>query len=738
MSFVPTSHKPSNQYPQPPAGSFLAVSATFTAEPIKETLSLWMRELGLNLEIKFAPYNQVFQQLLDPSGVLARNRNGVNVILVRPEDWLRFSDNQDPSLEALEANVHHLISCLRWSAESFASPLLVCICPPSPGFLQHPGHADFLQRMGELVESSLRGLNIVRLLPLSELNDLYPVEEWHDPHGDELGHVPYTAEFFTALGTLLARKIHAARMTPYKVIALDCDETLWQGICGEDGPEGVVIDPPRRALQEFMVAQHEAGMLLCLCSKNNEEDVVETFQLHSEMPLRLEHFVARRINWDAKSDSLRELAAELELGLDSFIFVDDNPEEGAEVEAGLPEILTIPLPDRAEEIPHFLKHIWAFDHLRITEEDRKRTALYAQRIERRRLEKQASSLAEFIASLNLEIRIDTMSPEQLPRVAQLTRRTNQMNLTTIRRSENEIRTLLHSGQAECLTVDVSDRFGSYGLTGVVIFKPGADAIRVDTFLLSCRVLGRGVEHRVLSRLGEIAQERGLGRVDLPFIPTQRNRPALLFLESVGAERRSETAEGLLFRFPAEDASRITYAPESARPQAPAGTTTGTEPAAADDRESVDFVRIARELCDVDRIAAHVRMQSRDATVPQDTSAAPRTDLEKRLARLWAELLDRSAVGVHDNFFDLGGHSLLAVQLLSRVRQTFDIDLSLEIVYGGAFTVAEMAKAIELKQIEQAGADQYTTILEELEGLSEEEVKALLAREHDPTEIERPQ
>ena len=738
MSSFPTSPKPSDPQPQPPAGSFLAVSATFTAEPIKETLSFWMDELGLDLEIKFAPYNQVFQQLLDPSSVLAKNRNGVNVVLVRPEDWLRFSDSRGPSLEALEANVQHLVSCLRWSAESFASPLLVCICPASPGFLQHPGHPDFLRRMGDFVESSLRGLGVVRLLGLSELNDLYPVEEWHDPHGDELGHVPYTPWFFIALGTLLARKIHAARMTPYKVIALDCDETLWQGICGEDGPEGVVIDPSRRALQEFMVAQHEAGMLLCLCSKNNEEDVVETFQLHPEMPLRLEHFVARRINWEAKSDNLRDLAAELDLGLDSFIFVDDNPEECAEVEAGRPEVLTIPLPDRAGEIPRFLKHTWAFDHLRITDEDRNRTALYTQRIERRRLERQASSLAEFIASLKLEVRIDAMSPEQLPRVSQLTRRTNQMNLTTIRRSENEIRTLLRSGRAECLTVDVSDRFGSYGLTGVVIFEPGAEAIRVDTFLLSCRVLGRGVEHRVLARLGEIARERGLGRVDVPFVPTQRNRPALLFLESVGAEHRRESAEGLLFRFPADYASRITYAPERARPHAPGGTEAGTEPAGPPDGESVDFVRIASELCDVERIAEHVRRHSRDTTPTPGASAAPRTELENRLADLWAELLARPAVGVHDNFFDLGGHSLLAVQLLSRVRQDFDVDLSLEIVYGSAFTVAEMAKAIELHQIEQAGAEQYNTILEELEGLSEEEVKALLAREQDPPQIERPQ
>src|SRR6202035_5891569 len=135
-----------------------------------------------------------------------------------------------------------------------------------------------------------------------------PVAGIHDPHGDELGHLPYTPVFFVALATAIARKIHAIATPPYKVIALDCDDTLWAGICGEDGPQGVVLDEPRRALQEFMAGRARAGMLLALCSKNNEEDVVETFAAHPEMPLRLLDFAARRINWEPKSANLAALA----------------------------------------------------------------------------------------------------------------------------------------------------------------------------------------------------------------------------------------------------------------------------------------------------------------------------------------------------------------------------------------------------------------------------------------------
>ncbi len=716
--------------------SYLAVSATFTAESAAETLEFWMRELGLELPVRFAPYNQVFQQLLDPAGLFARNRNGINVVLVRFEDWTRFADAATPGDNGLEDNVRHLVSCLRSASESFTAPLLTCLCPASPGFLSGPGRTTFTQRMTEFVRNGLAELRTVHLVTADEVESLYPVAEIHDRHGDQLGHVPYTPEFYAAIATTVARKVHAMRMSPYKVIALDCDDTLWRGVCGEDGPQGVTLESPQRELQTFMLAQREAGKLLCLCSKNNEEDVTDTFRAHPEMPFRLEHLVARRVNWEPKSINLHDLAAELQLGLDTFIFVDNSPEECAEVQAGRPEVLALCLPEDQREIVPFLRHVWAFDHLKLTEEDRKRTELYTQQMERARLEQQASSLAEFIESLNLEVRIAPMTPDELARVSQLTLRTNQMNVSTIRRSESEIQTLLRLDKAECLTVEVSDRFGSYGLTGVVLFKTSVAAIVVDTFLLSCRVLGRGVEHRVLARLGEIAAQRSLSRVEIPFRPTQRNRPALRFLESIGSEFRESRDGDSIFRLPAEYARRIAYEPGNARP-AITESAPSAPPAASSRRVGVDYVRIATELRDPHRILEQVRGANRNGSASPAPSTSPRTDLERELAGIWAELLGIPAVGIHDNFFDLGGHSLLAVQLLSQVRQRFNVDLTLEVVYSSAFTVAELAKTIELKEIEQAGADQYTSLLEELDGLSEEEVRALLAEEQDTPQPEGP-
>ena len=658
----------------------IAISANFTAELLEPGLNFWRRELGWDYEIRFAGYNQIFQQLLDPDGLFARNRRGVNVVLVRPDG----------------AHVGELRDALVLAANRVSAPLVVFICPGGSG--TWTSRAD------------LEVCPTVNVITAKDVLDLYPVEAVEDPHAAELGDVPYTAIFFTALATAIARKIHAITAKPHKVIAIDCDDTLWAGVCGEDGPEGVVIDGPRRALQEFIAERRREGMLLAIASKNNEEDVLATFRAHPEMPLKIEDFAARRINWESKAVGLAALANELGLGLDSFVLLDDNAKECEEAVAGAPEVLALPLPANPGEITEFLRHVWAFDRARVTEEDRRRPEMYRQEAERTQARNQAGSLEEFLASLELEVRIEPMRAEQAGRVAQLTQRTNQMNTSGIRRSEPEIRALAESG-LECWTVTVKDRFGDYGLTGAIIFGPAGDALVVETFLLSCRVLGRGVENQMAARLNEIARQRALSKVDIKFTPLPRNKPAAMFLQGLGQ-------------------ILVGQAPRPAGDPQVALRPSGKRASRADQGICpTNYLRIATELRDPEAILANILATSARAIPKAANLDPPRTPLERELATLWAELLNVPAVGVHDNFFALGGHSLLAVQLLSRVRQTYGVDLSLEIVYSGEFTVAELAKAVELKEFAQAGAD-YRELLEEVENLSDEEVRALLAAEQE--------
>ena len=482
----------------------LIVAATFTAEPLEDALNFWMRELDFPASVEFAPYNQVFQQMLDPSSLLSQNRQGENVVLVRLEDWTRArpaSGGRRDLRDHLERNAADLIVAVRAAAARSTAPLIVGICPDSPASRADGDTQGLFAGIEERITSELVDVPGLCMLGPDDFN-LYPVADYDDPQRDRLGHIPYTPMFFAALGTIVARKVHALLNPPHKVVVLDCDNTLWKGVVGEDGVSGIAIPPDLMGLQRFMADLAGKGFLLCLCSKNDEPDVLEVFDQRPDMLLKRNHLVSWRVNWQPKSQNLRSLAQELNLGLDSFIFLDDNPVECAEVRDGCPEVLTLRLPIDGD-IGRFLDHVWAFDRPRVTSEDQQRTAMYKQEAERARFQKAAPTIREFLDGLELRIRIAEPSTDQVARVAQLTQRTNQFNFTTVRRTDGEIRRLDESG-LECRVVEVGDRFGDYGLVGAMVFGVRGEALEIDTFLLSCRVLGRGVEHRMLSELGTIA------------------------------------------------------------------------------------------------------------------------------------------------------------------------------------------------------------------------------------------
>ncbi len=348
----------------------MVISSTFTAEPVEAALRYWLDELEIAAEIKFAPYNQVFQQLLDGTSELTVNKRGINVLLIRLQDWKSSSAPKE------------FVGAIQTAVSRGAASVLVCFCPPSRAVADDKSKVREMQEIERNLRNGLALYDTVHVVSAHELAQAYPVANYDDPSSDELGNVPYTPTFFTALATMIARKFHALRRPAFKVIALDCDETLWAGRCGEDGPDGIQVDPAREALQLFMRRQQENGKLLVVCSKNDEVDVEAVFSRGAPMPLKREHFAALRVNWRPKSENLKSLARELNLGLDGFMFIDDNPVECAEVEVHCPEALTLRLPDDVNLIPRFLENCWAFDQPRITMEDQaqKRTARRQNRV----------------------------------------------------------------------------------------------------------------------------------------------------------------------------------------------------------------------------------------------------------------------------------------------------------------------------------------------------------------------
>lgn len=559
----------------------------------------------------------------------------------------------------LDAAAADFVRTLESVAPELQAPLVLALCPPSPAAATG-ALGERLRRWHEAIAAAARALPGVDLVVPEDVDALYPVDEVHDARALELGQVPYTEAWFVALGTLLARRLAALRGVGVKVLAVDADETLWRGVCGEAGVE---IDADRAAFQEFLAQQAAAGTLICVVSKNRAEDVLAVFREHPGMRLREPDVSAWRVNWRPKSENLASLAAELGLGLESFALLDDNPLECAEVAAHAPQVLALRAPTDAS-LARFARHVWAFDRATATREDARRGRFYVDEARRREARRAAAGFDEFLSGLRLECRVEPLADEDLARVAQLSERTNQFNLARRPRSVAEVQELARRPGWEWFTARVSDRFGDYGLVGVLAGHEHDGALRVDTFLLSCRALGRGVEQRLLTELGRCARRRRLARVELPFVPAPRNQPARDFLEALEGCRR----EGDLYVLSPEAA-------ESQRPrpvEAPAEFQAEPAPAGAAERDrrfDAEWAqRAAAELRTPAQVLNALRARGgragRGGAGPSD--AHDDTPLRALLREVWGDVLGTRAFSAHDDFLALGGTSLQLVQAASRV------------------------------------------------------------------------
>lgn len=661
----------------------LRIAANFTIEPVEEFLAYWLAELQIPASIRFSPYNQVFQQLLE-GGLLRGNRDGINLVALDLDAWLVAGPYEEASAQ-LGRTISDFLGVLRSaSAQGVSGAVLVfpaCMHPEPP-----KERASAITAAKASILEGCKSIPGWSALDLTSVVALYSVAETRDPFTDELGNIPFTEEMYAAAATAAARWIRSVRSKPRKVIVLDCDNTLWQGICGE-GP--VQVTPPYRRLHEFMLRQRDEGVLLALASKNNEADVMAVLGSDDSL-LKPDDFTAWQINWQSKSENLSALSEELGLALNSLVFLDDSPYECMEVRNACPEVLAIPLPANPDEIPAFLEHLWVLDRPLATEEDRNRASMYQAERQRADLSRRALTREEFLASLNIEIQVTQATEADLPRVAQLTYRTTQFNMTGVLHSIQSLTSKLAQAGNECWTVRVRDVFGDYGLVGAIVFEPANDSLRVETFLLSCRALGRGVEDRMLEDLKRWAVERGAERVVIPVVPTARNRPALEFLSR-------------LCEIPAdaEDPFECILSPSGSssewRPAtvpAPASQTVSAPSASLRRKgdEGDTLVRIASQIQSAAAVLAAVRNQMKRRPADAGPFTAPRGAVEEALARIWSECMSIEPIGAKDNFFDFGGHSLIATRILTRVRSEFGVEMTLTNLFEKP-TIEEMAAHI---------------------------------------------
>jgi FkbH-like protein len=509
----------------------VCIAASFTVQPLASTVRVWGRAFGLEIECSFADYDQIEQALLDPDGEFAANHDGVNVILTRIEDFV------PDSAEGPTDRIDDLLNALRSVAANGASrgQILVGTLPP----VVSPYNEVSAQLAGTLRSRWGSALDpVVQLFDFGGVVEHLGVERARSSGNEAAARAPYSLELYQRLGIGLVRSVLATRRAPAKVIALDCDNTLWGGIVGEVGLDGIQLgaDGPGRSFQLFqryLKRLQARGFLLVVASRNEPHDVREVFEKHPEMVLRPDDIAAWRVNWEPKSQNLRELADELRLGLDSFVFLDDDPVARLEIKSLVPEVHVVPLPSDPSSFCETLAHLWLFDGPPPTAVDSSRTRMMHEESQRQKASTSFHSLDEFLAGLELEVEIGPPDEQEWARVAQLTQRTNQFNLSLRRYTLEELRNL--TAEHSVMALKARDRFGEYGLVGTcVLLQPDrSEVCELDTLLMSCRALGRGVEDAFLHGVGAAAARQGASKLVARYVQGPRNAQIKPFLARHG-------------------------------------------------------------------------------------------------------------------------------------------------------------------------------------------------------------
>lgn len=545
----------------------LVILATDTVDLVVPYLVVEAAQRGLLLDIQVAPFGQLEQQALDPTSALHTFAPDVVVIAARIESL-------SPSLTAgflgldrtgVAAEVAAVASRLEGIVDGVlehgtGKVLLfdqLLEQEPAAGFAdsrleasQRTAMADLNARLAE----SCRERPGTFLFDYSGLVGRVGRDRWRDDRLWYLGRIPFSADAQRELGAALARHLRALTTPPRKCLVLDLDNTIWGGVIGEDGLDGIKLGESYpgnvfKAFQRYVLDLRARGILLAVASKNNPEDALEALGHHDDCLLRPEVFAALEISWDDKVSALRRIAAELNIGVDSLVFFDDNPVERAWVADLLPEVLVVDVPKDPMGYIAALDASGAFDLTALSHEDRRRAEMYTQDKARQvAVTEQPHSIEEFLESLQMKAIVGVVDADSIGRVAQLLSRTNQFNLTTRRHTATDVEKMIASG-AICLYLRIEDRFGDLGLIGAALCVPSAldGAWVIDTLLLSCRVIGRRVEDLLLAVLAERVRAAGGRTLIGEYLPTRKNRqvaelyPSRGFQEIASEENRWELA-----------------------------------------------------------------------------------------------------------------------------------------------------------------------------------------------------
>ncbi|MGA2713510.1 MAG: HAD-IIIC family phosphatase [Bryobacteraceae bacterium] len=549
----------------------VAILRSFTLEPVAPLLRAAAFLGGIDITVQLSGFDTYAQQMLDPDSDLYAFQPNAVILAVQtrdlfPELWDTYTDLSREEQKASLNKIGTLAEWVRIFRSRSAASLIIHNfekpATPNAGLLdaqEQGGQSALIEELNQTLRGLTADVPGVHILDYEALVSRSGRDNWHDERKWLTMRMPIAADKLSAMAQEWLRFLHPLCGRIGKVLVTDLDNTLWGGVIGEDGMDGIKLGreypgASHHALQRVLLDLHNRGILLAIASKNNETDAVQAIEHHPEMLLRERHFAARQIHWESKVDSLRRIAEELNVGLDSLVFLDDNPVERENVRLALPEVTVIELPSDSMGYAKAVRNCPLFERVSSSEEDRKRGTLYAEQRQRKDLEQSATSVEDYYYSLNQRVELAKVTKQTLGRAAQLLKKTNQFNLTTRRHGEADIARFAADPDWDVYLARVMDRFGDNGITGVCITHRASGVCEIDTFLLSCRVIGRTVETAILHFIAEYNKKKGVSQIEGWFLPTQKNQPAESFYLSHKFTEKSRTDSGTLWAIDLRESS----------------------------------------------------------------------------------------------------------------------------------------------------------------------------------------
>ena len=535
----------------------VALLSSFTLNGLNEVLHVKCSDMGIRYQSYISGYNQYNQELLNPESDYYKFCPDITFLILDIRNFL--GDNfynfhilsDDTKKEFVKEKINHLENIIQNFEKNSNSKLVITnfnIPYYSPNGIIESKIKFGLHEMIEKINHSLRDIskthNSIYVYDFNQFVSKHGEKNIFDYRQFHLGDIQITFNFMPYFGYELMSYIKSITGTNRKCIVLDLDNTLWGGVVGEDGFDGIELGQTANGkafvdFQKELLSLWQQGIILAINSKNNFDDAMKVIHEHPEMILREKNFANIQINWNDKAQNLLQISDEINIGLNSIVFFDDDKLNQTRIKQEFPEVLTIELPEDPSEFSPLLKELNDFNVLQRTDEDTKRGQMYTEQRKRKELEKSVSNLDDFLKELDIKVKMKKSNEFLIPRISQLTLKTNQFNLTTRRYQEEEIKNFSSNTKFIVGCAQVLDKFGDNGITGVYIIKKNDKSWLIDTFLLSCRIMGRGVENAILSQILLDAQKNGIDEIQAEFIPTQKNQPAENFLSDFGFKKQDE-------------------------------------------------------------------------------------------------------------------------------------------------------------------------------------------------------